>query len=84
MLVFISCNKNESDFEFKNHQINNAVNDFIEESNYKALNQSKVIVMSFFKYDNDTHCDLRLRWSRDGKKVCFDSIFEGHREVFMQ
>lgn len=54
LLVFISCNKNGSDFEFKNHQINKAVNDFIEESNYKALNQSKVIILSFFKYDNDT------------------------------
>lgn len=54
LLLFISCNKNDSDFEFKNHQINKAVNDFIEESNYKALNQSKVIVLSFFKYNKDT------------------------------
>lgn len=41
-------------------------------------------VFALFKYDNDTYCDLHPRWSRDGKKVCFDSIFEGHREVFTQ
>lgn len=54
LLLFVSCNKNVSDFEFKNKQIDTAVNNFIKESNYKAINQSKVIVISFFKYDNDT------------------------------
>ena len=39
-------------------------------------------VFAPFKYDNDTRCDLHPRWNHQGDKICFDSIFEGHRGLY--
>lgn len=39
-------------------------------------------VFSPFRYDNDTRCDLHPRWNHVGDKVCFDSVFEGHRGLY--
>lgn len=40
-------------------------------------------VFAPFKYDNDTRCDLHPRWNHAGDKICFDSIFEGHRGLYV-
>ena len=40
-------------------------------------------VFAPFRYDNDTRCDLHPRWSRDGKKICFDSTFDGRKGLYV-
>lgn len=53
-------------------------NDTIRES-VKAIAK----VFSPFKYDNNTQCDLHPRWRQDGKAVCFDSVFDGYRGLYV-
>lgn len=57
-------------------------------SNIKLMIESKelkylVRVFSPFRYDNDLRCDLHPRWDRVGEKICFDSVFEGKRGVYV-
>lgn len=40
-------------------------------------------VFAPFRYDNDVRCDLHPRWSRDGKQICFDAVFEGKRALYV-
>jgi hypothetical protein len=40
-------------------------------------------VFAPFKFDNDVRCDLHPRWNRAGDKVCFDSVFEGQRGLYV-
>ncbi|MBC7074987.1 MAG: hypothetical protein H5T98_02700 [Syntrophomonadaceae bacterium] len=42
-----------------------------------------VRVFTPFKYDNDVRCDLHPRWNRSGKEICFDSVFEGKRQLYI-
>ena len=49
----------------------------------KKENTTIARVFAPFKYDNDTRCDLHPRWNHAGNKICFDSIFEGHRGMYV-
>lgn len=49
----------------------------------KVENNTVARVFAPFKYDNDTRCDLHPRWNHAGDKICFDSVFEGHRGVYV-
>ena len=40
-------------------------------------------VFAPFKYDNDVRCDLHPRWNRKGNRICFDSVFEGKRGLYV-
>lgn len=51
----------------------------IEDQNVNIIGK----VFAPFKYDNDVRCDLHPRWNRSGNKICFDSVFEGKRGLYI-
>ncbi len=53
----------------------------IDAKNNKIYTIAKVFAP--FKYDNDVRCDLHPRWNRSGNMVCFDSVFEGCRGMYI-
>ncbi|XAM44542.1 hypothetical protein TPDSL_10470 [Terrisporobacter petrolearius] len=57
------------------------VSDAENTSSSKVKNLTRVFAP--FRYDNDTRCDLHPRWNRASNKVCFDSVFEGHRGLYI-
>ena len=50
-----------------------------ENDNVKELAK----VFAPFRYDNDTRCDLHPRWDRKSEKICFDSVWEGKRGLYI-
>ena len=52
-----------------------------EETKEEVIVKAKVFAP--FKYDNDTRCDLHPRWNHKEDKICFDSVFEGHRGLYV-
>lgn len=42
-----------------------------------------VRVLSPFRYDNDTRCDLHPRWNHKGDKICIDSVHDGSKQLYI-
>jgi len=53
---------------------------------YRPADGRRVDIGRFFspsKLKGEIRCDLHPRWSRDGRKVCFDSAHEGSRQMYV-
>ena len=53
---------------------------------YREADGHRVDLGRFYappELDGEIRCDLHPRWSRDGTQVCFDSVHEGHRQVYV-
>lgn len=58
---------------------------YVIKSDDLTVGNTKSVIRVFapFRYDNDTRCDLHPRWNRAGDKICFDSVFEGRRRMYI-
>jgi hypothetical protein len=53
---------------------------------YRPADERRVDIGRFFapkELDGEIRCDLHPRWSRDGQQVCFDSVHEEHRQIYV-
>ncbi len=53
---------------------------------YRPEDDRRVDIGRFFapkELDGEIRCDLHPRWSRDGHAVCFDSVHEGARQMYV-
>ena len=66
--------------------------EYPDEDNYQALllwhmAEERLVVLERFlasqPFRGEIRCDLHPRWSRDERQVCFDSIHEGTRQVYV-
>ncbi|MDH7569377.1 MAG: hypothetical protein QHJ73_07310 [Armatimonadota bacterium] len=53
---------------------------------YRPADGKRVDIGRFFaprELDGEIRCDLHPRWSRDGRQICFDSVHEGERQMYV-
>lgn len=53
---------------------------------YHPEESRRIDIGRFFapkELDGEIRCDLHPRWSRDGQHVCFDSVHEGERQMYV-
>jgi len=53
---------------------------------YNIEDNGKVSLGKFHsddKFTGDIRCDLHPRWSHDGNLISFDSVHEGHRQIYL-
>lgn len=53
---------------------------------YHLKSETRVDIGKFFappELQGPIRCDLHPRWSRDGRKICFDSAHEGRRQMYV-
>ncbi|NOZ24133.1 MAG: hypothetical protein GXP25_23905 [Planctomycetes bacterium] len=53
---------------------------------YNPAENRRVDIGRFYappEYEGELRCDLHPRWSRDGRFVCFDSLHEGERQMYV-
>ena len=52
----------------------------------RAVTHDPIDIGRFYvvpKITGEIRCDLHPRWSRDGRQICFDSVHEGTRQIYV-